>query len=121
MAEFARIDKNNIVKGIYFVDDVNLINEDGEEEEDFGIAHLNKLHGTGFTWIQSSPNGSFRKNHAGKGFTYDKAKDAFIPPKPYDSWTLDEDTCQWTAPVSYSGTDDIAHSWNDTDGTWEEK
>jgi len=98
MAHFARIDKNNIVKSIHVVDNDNLLNEEGIEEENFGIAYLNKVHGVGFTWMQTSYNNNFRKNYAGIGFSYDKERDAFIPPKPYESWILNEDTYQWDPP-----------------------
>ena len=75
--------------------------------------------GDSFLWVQTSYNGNFRKNFAGVGDTYDKSKDAFIPPKPYASWTLVEDTCQWTAPVTYP-TDDKVYGWNEDTTNWTE-
>ena len=67
--------------------------------------------GDSFLWIQTSYTGSFRKNYAGIGYSYDQAKDAFIPPQPYGSWILNEDTCLWEAPVAKpSG----AYLWNET-------
>ena len=73
--------------------------------------------GDSFLWIQTSYNGNFRKNYAGVGHTYDKTKDAFIAPKPYPSWTLVEDTCQWEAPVSYP-TDGQSYSWDEDTTAW---
>ena len=80
-------------------------------------------------WIQTSYNTyggvhklggtPLRKNYAGIGYTYDKTKDAFIPPKPFPSWTLDEDTCLWNCPVAYP-TDDKMYNWNESTQTWDE-
>ena len=117
MAHFARVDKNNIVRAVHVVDNENILNENGIEEEDFGIAYLNKIHGTGLTWIQTSINDNFRIRFAGVGDTYDKEQDAFIPPKPYPSWGLNEDTYQWEAPVSYPD-DGGNYSWNEDTQTW---
>ena len=61
---------------------------------------------------------AFRKNYAGTGFTYDKTRDAFIPPKPYESWTLNEETCLWDSPVPYPD-DGEMHSWNEQTQTWD--
>ena len=80
-------------------------------------------------WIQTSYNTfggvhklggtPLRKNYAGIGYTYDKTKDAFIPPKPFPSWTLDEDTCLWNCPVAYP-TDGKLYNWNEATQTWDE-
>lgn len=84
------------------------------------------LFGTG--WVQTSynthggqhPEGRpLRKNYAGIGFTYDSTRDAFIPPKPYASWLLNEDTCLWNAPVSYP-TDDKQYRWDESTTSWVE-
>jgi hypothetical protein len=69
-------------------------------------------------WFQTSYNGTFRKNYAGVGYTYDTTRDAFIPPQPYNSWTLNEDTCLWESPVSYP-TDDKRYEWNETTTSWD--
>jgi hypothetical protein len=73
--------------------------------------------GDSFLWVQTSYNGNFRKNYAAVGYTYDKTKDAFIAPKPYPSWVLVEDTCQWEAPVSYP-TDGQSYSWDEDTTAW---
>ena len=70
-------------------------------------------------WIQTSYSGSIRKNYAGVGYTYDATRDAFIPPKPYPSWTLVEATCQWTAPVARPD-DDKVYDWNEDTTAWVE-
>ncbi len=66
-------------------------------------------------WIQTSYNNNIRKNYAGVGYSYDEARDAFIPPKPFDSWTLNEETCNWEAPTPYPDDGQI-YSWNENDG-----
>ena len=68
-------------------------------------------------WIETFKDRSQRKNYAGIGFSYDLDRDAFIPPKPYASWTLDEDTCLWEPPVAHPG--DGAYNWNEETQTWD--
>ena len=103
MSHFAEINSDSIVQRVI------------EAEQDF----INSgAVGDSFNWIQTSYNVNFRKNYAGVGFTYDKVRDAFIPPKPYPSWTLVEATCQWEAPVA-PPSDDKIYIWNETDGTWD--
>ena len=70
-------------------------------------------------WIQTSYNGNIRKNYAGIGYRYDDELDAFIPPKPYNSWILNEDTCQYEAPVAYPA-DDKYYTWNEDTTSWVE-
>ena len=71
------------------------------------------------TWIETKEDGSIRKNYAGIGHTYDALRDAFIPPQPYTSWTLNEETCSWECPVTYPN-DDKMYIWNETNKTWDE-
>jgi hypothetical protein len=73
--------------------------------------------GDAFLWIQTSYSGSFRKQFASAGGTYDVDKDAFIPPKPFTSWTLNVETCQWEAPVAYP-TDDKMYDWDEDTVSW---
>ena len=73
--------------------------------------------GDSFLWIQTSYNGNFRKNYAAVGHTYDKAKDAFIAPKPFPSWVLVEDTCQWQAPTAMPD-DGQAYTWDEDTTSW---
>lgn len=97
MANFAEIGLNNTVIRVLIVSNDVLLDENGNEVEALGKEFCRNL--LGGTWVQTSYNGSFRKNFAAKGFTYDSERDAFIPQKPFDSWLLDEDTCRWVAPV----------------------
>jgi hypothetical protein len=73
--------------------------------------------GLGGTWVQTSYTGSMRKNYAGQGMTFDRKRDAFIAPQPYPSWTLNEQTCQWEAPVAYP-TDGIVYEWDEETIDW---
>jgi hypothetical protein len=97
MAHFCRIDENGIVQQVIVVDNKDTADASGVEKEYIGAAFCERL--LGGTWKQTSYNGNFRKNYAGLGYTYDAARDAFIPPKPSDDATLDEATCQWIVPA----------------------
>ena len=127
MASFAKIGLNNKVIEVLSVVNEVLHDSNGVEQESIGIDFLTKL--TGYPlWKQTSynthrgvhnNNGTpFRKNHAGIGYTYDEDKDAFIPKKPFNSWILNEDTCNWEAPVAYPQ-DDNKYSWNESTLTWD--
>ena len=119
MAHCAKINTDNIVERVSVVDNENLLNEEGIEEEALGIAYLNKVHGSGITWVQTSYNNNIRKNYAGIGHTYDSSRDAFIAQQPYPSWILDESTCQWEAPVAYPD-DDKRYEWDEDITNWVE-
>lgn len=97
MASFVEIDENNVVLRGVVVYDKDTADENGVEQESIGAAFLHQL--LGGTWKQTSYNARIRKNFAGIGYTYDAARDAFIPPKPTPDATLDEATCQWVVPV----------------------
>ena len=103
MSHFAEIENNLVLRVIV-------------AEQDF----INSgAVGDSFNWVQTSYSGSFRKNYAGIGYAYDATRDAFIPPQPYPSWTLNEDTCQWDSPVPYP-TDDLMYSWDEETLAWVE-
>ena len=114
MAHFAQLE-NNIVTKVIVVDNKDTSNEEGVEIEQIGIDFCANL--LGGTWKQTSYNGNIRKNYAGVGYTYDEGLDAFIAPKPYASWVLDEDKAQWKAPVDMP-TDGKGYSWNEENKTW---
>jgi hypothetical protein len=117
MAHFAKLDENKNVLAVHVV--VNdVITIDGNESEQAGIDFLTSLHGHTL-WKQTSYNGTFRKNYAGIGYTYDYARDAFIPPKPYQSWILNENTCQWQAPVEKPN-DGKNYNWSELTTSWSE-
>lgn len=118
MAHFAELDTNNIVQRVIVVNnDINM-DENNQEDEQLGIAFLKSIYGNDTIWKQTSYNNSFRKNYAGIGFTYDPIMDAFIPPQPYNSWTLDQNTGNWKPPVAYP--DDILNSyyWDEDTISW---
>jgi|TARA_B110000971_G_C20002560_1_gene497552 hypothetical protein len=98
MAHFAKIGTGNIIEK------VEVVSNDIAVTEQAGIDFLNNLYNTRDIWVQTSYNGNIRKNFAGIGYTYDQTRDAFIGPKPYNSWVLNEDTCLWEAPTSYPNT-----------------
>ena len=112
MAHFAKLGTGNIVET------VEVVSNDIATTEQAGIDFLNNLYGNRDVWKQTSYNNNIRKNFAGIGYKYDQTRDAFIPPKPYASWILNEDTCQWEAPVAYPD-DDNRYTWNETNLNWE--
>jgi hypothetical protein len=113
MAHFAQLDDNNIVLNVYPVSNEIL---DLENEEESGIDFLIKWSGGYTNWKQTSYNGKIRKNYAGIGFIYDSVRDAFIPPKPFDSWLLDEELCQWIPPKPRPL--EGMYFWNEDDLDW---
>ena len=117
MASFAKIGLNGKVIEVQSVVNEVLHDSNGVEQESIGIDFLTKLTGWAI-WKQTSYNGNFRKNHASIGYTYDEDRDAFIPPKPFNSWTLNETTCLWDPPVAYP-TDGQRYTWNETNQTWD--
>lgn len=123
MAHFAEIDQNNVVLRVVVVDNKDTADASGVEKEHIGAAFLERL--LGGTWKQTSYNANMRKNYAGMGYTFDSQRDAFIPPKPFNSWVLNETTCHWEAPVAMpqdAGTGDPPkmYSWNEETVSWQE-
>lgn len=116
MAHFAEIGLDNVVLRVLVVDNKELLDDQGQELEAFGKRFLRNIFGG--TWVQTSYNANFRKHFAGIGYTYDSQRDAFIPPKPYASWTLNEDTCLWGAPTPKPD-DGNAYNWNEDTQEWE--
>jgi len=127
MASFAKIGLNNKVIAVISVNNEVLKDSSGVEREELGIEFLNELYGWPI-WKQTSYNTiggihnnggtPFRKNHAAIGYTYDEDRDAFIPPKPFNSWILNEDTCLWESPVARP-TDGQRYQWNESTKTWD--
>jgi hypothetical protein len=109
MSHFAELDENNIVLRV-LVGDNNLPNEG----YDWFVENL------GGRWVQTSYNGSIRKNFAGVGFKYDEERDAFIAPQPYPSWTLHEPTCKWMAPIPFPQ-DGRLYEWDEESLSWIER
>jgi hypothetical protein len=122
MAHFAKLGVGNIIIK------VAVVSNDIATTEQAGVDFLNNLYGSRDVWKQTSYNTikgehllggtPFRKNFAGKGYKYDQTRDAFIPPKPYTSWILNEDTCQWEAPVALPDTEN-RYNWNEINQNWD--
>jgi hypothetical protein len=117
MAHFAEIDQNSTVLRVIVVENKDTSTPDGTEVESIGVAFCQRLFGG--NWVKTSYNGNIRKNYAGIGFTYDSGRDAFIPPKTYASWVLNNDTAQWDAPTPMP-TDDKKYSWDEATTSWVE-
>jgi hypothetical protein len=108
MAHFAEIDSDNIVTRV-------LVTDNNDPNGDEGYQWL--LDNLGGNWVKTSYNGKIRKNFAGIGYYYDATLDAFIPPKPFASFTLNEDTCLWEPPVPYP-TDGAIYTWDEATTAW---
>jgi hypothetical protein len=117
MAHFAEIGLNNTVIRVIVVSDNDCKDQNGNESEVIGAKFCNDL--LGGVWLQTSYNGNIRKNYAGIGYTYDSERDAFIPPKPFESWILDEDTCLWTSLTPYPD-DGLTYTWDEDTLSWVE-
>lgn len=115
MAHFAKLNEDNTVIAVHVVNN-DVITIDGVESEQAGIDFLTNLHGHPY-WKQTSYNGSFRKNYASAGYSYDASRDAFIQPKPFPSWILNETTCRWEAPTPYP-VENGRHIWDEENQVW---
>lgn len=133
MGTFVKLNNENfVIQGVSLVNEVFTIN--GVEVEKAGVDFLNKIYQTNDVWKQTSYNTNggiyyvngiesqdqskaFRKNHAGIGYYYDSIRDAFIPPKPFPSWTLNEESCLWDSPVPYPN-DGKRYTWNEDIINW---
>ena len=114
MAHYAWLDENNIVVNVTVgVDETELIN--GLDTETF------YSQATGYNIKRTSYNGNIRKNYAGKNYTYDATRDAFIAPKLFNSWVLDEATCRWQAPTPMPATEGKFYYWSEDDLSWRER
>ena len=117
MAHFTELDNNNIVTRVIVVSNDDILDANGNESEELGKQFCLQF-GAG-RWVQTSYNGTFRKNYAGVGYTYDQQRDAFIAPKRFDSWVLNEEFCQWVPPVPYPA-DGKQYFWDEPTQTWKE-
>jgi hypothetical protein len=117
MAHFAQLDENSVVLQVIVVNNSECLDGNGIESEAVGVAFCQSL--LGGNWKQTSYNGTIRKNYAGIGYTYDSGRDAFIPPKPYASWLLNETTCLWDSPIPYP-TDGKNYQWDEPTTSWVE-
>jgi hypothetical protein len=111
MAHYTFLDSNNIVTEVITgIDETELI--EGLHPEIWYGNFRNQV------CKRTSYNGNYRKNYAGIGYKYDEERDAFIPPKPFNKWVLNEETCQWESPVPYPD-DENQYVWNDNKSEWE--
>jgi hypothetical protein len=127
MAHFAKLGTGNIVEQVI------VVSNDIATTEQAGSDFINKLYNTRDVWKQTSYNNNIRKNYAGIGYQYDQTRDAFIAPKPFNSWILNEDTCLWEAPIPYPITNtqnkinefgnpqNDVYTWNESIINWEIK
>jgi hypothetical protein len=114
MAHWAEVDETNTVIRV-------LVGDNNDPAGDEGYQWL--LDNLGGTWVKTSYNAAingFRKNYAGIGYTYDLEKNAFIPPKIFASWVLNEETCIWESPIPYP-TDGLMYEWNENSLNWQKK
>ena len=119
MAHFAKLDNSNKVIRVDVLSNVVITDENDVEQEQLGIDFLTNFYG-GVGWYkQTSYNENFRKNFAGVDYTYDGIRDAFIAPQTYPSWTLNEDTCRWEAPIAYPD-DGKGYIWDEATTNWVE-
>ena len=123
MAHFCQLDENNVVTQVIVVDNKDCADATGVEKESIGIAFCERLFGG--TWLQTSYNGNKRKNYAGIGYSYNADIDAFVPPKPFASWLLNEETAQWDAPVAIpedagTGEPPKRYQWDEETTSWKE-
>jgi hypothetical protein len=118
MAYFAKLGTGNIIEQVISINNSVITDANGVEQEQLGVDFINKLYNTRDVWKQTSYNNNIRKNYAGIGYQYDQTRDAFIAPKPFNSWILNEDTCNWEAPVAKPQDNNI-YTWNESTLTWD--
>jgi hypothetical protein len=118
MAHFAKLGVGNIVEQVI------VVSNDIATTEKAGVDFINNLYNTRDAWKQTSYNNNIRKNFAGIGYQYDQTRDAFIPPKTFNSWILNEDTCLWESPIAKPITEleeNQYYFWNESIINWEIK
>jgi len=121
MAYFAKLGTGNIIEQVISINNSVITDSNGVEQEQLGVDFINKLYNTRDVWKQTSYNNNIRKNFAGIGYQYDQTRDAFIPPKPFNSWILNEQTCNWEPPIPMpnDASIDKIYSWNETTKNWD--
>lgn len=119
MAYFAQLDSDDLVTQVIVVKDDIIGDKEFPDSQTLGEDFCKSLYGNHTKWVQTSPDKVFRKNFAGVGFKYDQALDAFIPPKPYQSWVLDPVAFTWESPVPYPD-GDSSYVWDESSISWKE-
>lgn len=120
MAHFAELDNNNKVLRVVIVPNGDIIDSNGQENEEIGILKCKDIYGENTHWVQTSYNGNFRKCYAGEGYDYDQVKDTFIPIKPYPSWVFDEVSWSWKPPIDPPIYDPSGpnYQWDEETSSW---
>jgi hypothetical protein len=123
MAHFAQLDENNVVTQVIVVSNNELLDAQGQEREELGVAFCQRLFGG--NWKQTSYNNSMRKRYAGIGYSYNAQLDAFVPPKPWASWTINSETANWEAPKpmpsdANTGNPPKIYTWNEEQQRWDD-
>ena len=125
MAHFAALDENNVVTQVIVVANEDTSDANGVEVEEIGVAFCKKLLGADTNWKQTSYNNNFRVRYAGISYIYNEELDAFVPPSPFPSWTLDNETADWVSPVGPAPALTEAeiearsfYRWDEEDGEW---
>jgi hypothetical protein len=121
MAHFAKLDENNLVTEVLVVDNKDILDENGVEQESIGIQFLKNLFGQDTVWVQTSYNRKFRGLFAGIGSTYDSERDIFVPQKPFNSWTFNYETLEFEGPVDPPEDHKTKeYRWRESDTSWVE-
>ena len=115
MANFAELNENNIVTKVLVVSNEDIKDSNGNESEEIGINFLENIFGHR-NWKQTSYNSNFRINYAGVGYKYHRDIDGFSPPQPFPSWSLNEKTLEWEAPITKPSNG--VYSWNEDHKVW---
>jgi len=118
MAHFAELDGNNVVLRVVVIGNADTSDANGVEKEHIGAAFCERLFGG--TWKQTSYNGNMRKRYAGIGYTFNAELDAFVAPKPFESWVLNNETAEWEAPIPMPVVEGKRYVWNEETGCWDE-
>jgi hypothetical protein len=126
MAHYAELDENNVVTQVIVVSNDDCSDVNGNEVEEIGVAFCKKLLGADTNWKQTSYNNNMRVRYAGIGYSYNEELDAFIPPKPFESWVLNNETADWESPVGPAPTLTEAevearsfYRWDEENGEWD--
>ena len=118
MAHYAEIDDNNIVLRVVVIRNEDQQDANGVDDEVMGVAYCKSIFGEDTKWLRTSYHGSVRKNYACAGYAYNPSLDAFVPPKPYPSWVLNETTATWDAPAVIPNDAGNYYTWDEATLSW---